>query len=222
MAPSPLLLHPDDTITLPPLYCGGIGYYAVMAAYGHAVMDTHSRFDKRQKDTHRCEVADTRGRLTLTVPINKPLSATRALWTDITVSTHDSWWNIHRTSLESAYGRTPFFEFYIDRFSPLFSHHRYLDGNYPLMRLNAEADAIIREILGIGTLVDYFPSETEGEVSDNYGSIMSDRHAAAITYYQVRAEKLGFIAGLSILDLIFNLGPEAPLVLRQTQQTLAL
>ncbi|MDE6430391.1 MAG: WbqC family protein, partial [Duncaniella sp.] len=33
------------------------------------------------------------------------------------------------------------------------------------------------------------------------------------SYWQIREDKLGFIPGLSVLDLIFNLGPEAVLYL---------
>ncbi len=219
MGPSPLLIHPDSTVNLPPVYCGSIPYYALMAAYGHAVVDTAARFDKRQKDTHRCLIADTRGPLTLTVPINKPQSATRACWSDITVSTHDSWWNIHLTSLESAYGRTPFFEFYADRFKPLFCGHRYAEGNYPLMQLDAEFDAVIREILGIDTSVEYTGESCRNENHSRFTPCGSE---TAVEYYQVRAHQLGFIPGLSILDLIFNLGPEAPLILRRMQQALSL
>ena len=92
--------------------------------------------------------------------------------------------------------------------------------------LNEAADAIIRQILGIETIVDYLPKEDTIICCDkrtkNYRRIMSEKHIAAIQYYQVRAGKLGFISGLSILDLIFNLGPEAPLVLQKTQQALDL
>ena len=116
--PSPLIIHPNETIILPPVYFGGIDYYATMAAYGNVIIDRNWRFDKRKKFTHRCTIADTRGELQLTVPIEKPFKSHETTWNNIKVSSHGEWWNVHRVALESAYGRTPFFEFYIDYFLP--------------------------------------------------------------------------------------------------------
>ena len=43
---------------------------------------------------------------------------------------------------------------------------------------------------------------------------------APVEYYQLRADRLGFRPGQSILDLIFNLGPESPLILRKISKRL--
>ena len=142
-------------------YYGSIAYYASMAAYGHAVIDADAIFDKRQKAVHRCDIADTHGPVQLTVPVSKPHGIARARWSDVAVSCHGAWWHVHRVTLESAYGRSPFFEFYIDRFLPFLT--KGVTERYPTVAsLNLAIDAEIR----------------------------------------------------SILDLIFNLGPEAPLYLR--------
>ncbi len=201
---SPLVLHPDRTVLLPPRYCGDIGYYALMARYGNAVVDYAMRFDKRQKAVHRTTIADTRGPLTLTVPIAKPEKTSGTRWDEIRVSTHGHWWDVHRVALESAYGRTPFFEFYIDRFLPFFSP-RPDDGCETIADLDAALDSIIRDILGISPA-----SPLNGEV-DDFRRVLPT--VPDVPYYQVRALQMGFVPSLSILDLIFNMGPESPLVL---------
>ena len=48
---------------LPPQYMAATGYYAVMAAYGHAVIDTAMTANKRFKSAHRCDIIDTQGPL---------------------------------------------------------------------------------------------------------------------------------------------------------------
>lgn len=94
---------------LPPRYFGNIAYYLAVAAHGgDTYMDGSILFDKRQKVVHRCEIADTRGRVQLTAPVAKPHGISRATWDDVAVSPHGQWWHIHLTTLESAYGRTPF------------------------------------------------------------------------------------------------------------------
>ena len=48
-----------------------VGYYAAMAGYTQAVIDTSLRYDKRFKSAHRYTIIDTRDNLDLTVPIKK-------------------------------------------------------------------------------------------------------------------------------------------------------
>jgi hypothetical protein len=167
-------------------------------------------FDKRQKSVHRYDIADTRGRLSLTVPISHS-SGHRPTWGDITVSTHGQWWNVHRTTLESAYGRTPFFEYYRDRFAPLFDATRYA-GDTPvrLVDIITDADAAIRDILHIETRLSVTPPDALP--IDRVTALHLD--ALPTEYYQIRSNTLGFIPDLSALDAIFNLGPEAALLIR--------
>ena len=215
---SPLIKYNDTTLVLPPALCGSIGYYSLMASYKNVVIDRYCRYDKRRKLMHRYDIADVNGRLTLTVPITKPRIG--ATWNDAGVSAHGGWWNIHKVALWSAYGRTPFFEYYIDELMPYLQPR---DGVQPesLMDLNTGIDAIIRRIAGIESNVRYELTAEEKELITNGDkSIIDHRNSnfeleQPLEYYQVRATQQGFIPNLTILDLIFNMGPETPLVLKK-------
>lgn len=109
--------------------------------------------------------------------------------------------HVHWGAIFSAYGRTPFFEYYADDLMPAFS------GDIEsLVELDAAIDRFCRNALGINprevTLDD--ATSTLPEVRD-------------VEYYQIWASRYGFTPGLSVLDLIFNMGPEAPLVLKAMQ-----
>ena len=203
---------------LPPALCGSIGYYALMASHRNVVIDRYCRYDKRRKLMHHYDIADVNGRLTLTVPIAKPRIG--ATWNDAGVSAHGGWWNIHKVALWSAYGRTPFFEYYIDELMPYLQPR---DGIQPesLMDLNISFDAIIRRIAGIESNIRYELTQTEKELIDKKDCLISDYRNSnfdlntPIEYYQVRASQQGFIPNLTMLDLIFNMGPETPLVLKK-------
>lgn len=205
MVNNPFPLFPDSHITLAPAYLGGIGRFAAVAAAGTATIADDLPFNKRKKSVHRCDIADTRGVVRLTVPIVKPESSHAARWSDIMISDHNRWWQIHWVTLESAYGRTPFFEFYADRFEPFYRQcpqGRVVDFTRAL-------DNTVLDILGL-------PPLAEGATACSRPTELSqiiDPSALATPYWQVRADRFGFIPGLSILDLIFNLGPEAPLYL---------
>ena len=211
---SPLVIYPDLTAVVPPMLFGPVEYYAAVARYGATVIDRDLRYDKRNKDVHRYDIADTRGRLTLTVPVSKPATEREGqrLWADMQVSAHGRWWEVHATALESAYGRTPYFEHYFPKFEALFAA-RPLAEPEGVVDLCLRADAIVRGILGI----DPEAGATEGWSDRSDKSDLSDGGPGTMTlrpYHQVRQAELGFIAGLSVLDLIFNVGPEAPLFLR--------
>lgn len=205
---------------LPPRYFGNIAYYLAVAAHGgDAYMDGTILFDKRQKAVHRCEIADTRGRVQLTAPVAKPHGIARATWDDVAVSPHGQWWHIHLTTLESAYGRTPFFEFYIDRLRPFLQHDTHL--RYPsIVALDRAIDAELRRIL----FLPEAPEPTATGKTSSTELYQPENHTSAELsetiftdliepYWQVRMDALGFQPNLSILDLIFNLGPEAALYL---------
>ena len=84
----------------------------------------------------------------------------------------------------------------------------------PITELDALADETVRKLLYLDNEVTHLNER------DIPGHAADMRHIMPDTpqhhqYYQVRAGKLGFISGLSILDLLFNIGPEAPLYLKK-------
>lgn len=167
---------------------------------GRVRICSDERFDKRCKAAHRFAIADTRGRLELTVPIEKPYGRT---WAETRVSRHGNWWEVMTTALESAYGRTPFFEFYADDFLPIIANP---DEFTTVATLNERFDRAIRRALGLQNEVVYGGDARDAAVVEPW---------EPPTYWQVRASKLGFISGLSILDMIFNMGQESLLILTQ-------
>ncbi len=202
---SPLTIYPDGCAILPPQYMGTAAYYAVMAAYGRVIIDTAMRYDKRFKSAHRCEIASTHGLLRLTVPVEKA-SLTGRGWDSVGVSDHGDWWSDHVVSLESAYGRTPFFEYYFDRLRPWLCRPK----DMTVGALDAAIDRELRAMLHLPTQVGYDMADATADAVD-YRRRLPE--LPSVPYYQVRADRLGFIPGLSVIDLICYMGPESPLIL---------
>ncbi len=207
---SPLTLFPDSCAVMAPQYMGSLAYYAVMAAYGRVIVDASMRYDKRFKSAHRCEIASTHGLMRLTVPVGKTAHSGRG-WDSVPVSDHGDWWSDHVVSLESAYGRTPFFEYYFDRLRPWLVRPKGIS----VSELDAAIDREIRQML-------HLPAEVSYDIADAPDCAIDLRRGlpevATVPYYQVRAGRLGFIPGLSIVDLIFNMGPESPLIFKKMME----
>jgi len=202
-------LNKGKTLVLPPRFLPSVDYFVLMASYPRVIIDNTMRFDKRDKSVHRCKIADTHGRRILTVPLQKPVTMTGARWNDILISGHDDWWHVHWETLKSAYGRSPFFEYYADDFAPLFSSKSV---GLPITDLNFRLGALLRKFLLIESEVTY--TLPAGPLTADFIDMRRTEPApytSAHPYYQVRSLSQGFIPSLSIVDLLFNLGPEATL-----------
>lgn len=206
--------HINARLTLPIQYFGTVEYYAAMASCRSVVVDDALRYDKRFKTTHRMDIVDTHGLKSLTVPVSRRDGAgAPLLWSDIAISRHGQWWHVIAETLASAYGRTPFFEFYIDRLRRFFSSSTPDQFN-DVASLCREADTAVRAVLGLDNEVIY--ASTGVDCVDNGLPVisLSDISINTVEYYQVRRDKFGFVPHLSILDLIFNMGPESAFVLK--------
>ena len=173
----------------------------------------------KQSYRNRCVIAGANGPLTLSLPIesNGPV---RTSIRDIKISEHGNWQHIHWNSISSAYNSTPFFEYYADDIHPFFEKkQRYL------FDLNEKIREKICELLPIDATAEitteYIPGKAVSEdildlrqaIQPNKDLLSKELYPAFKPYYQVFERKFGFIPNLSILDLLFNMGPEAILYL---------
>lgn len=185
---------------LPTAYLGPIIYYAILLQKSDCQIEYHEHFIK-QSIRNRCEIYGSNGKLRLTIPKQKEGSIKKI--TSIKISYQEKWQKEHWNSIISSYNSSPFFQYYKDEIKPLFKEkERYLiDFNNKLLK-------VILKILHVDIKYDTTTKYNHlGDFSDlrNY----KFNNLKITKYDQVFMEKYGFIANLSILDLIFNLGPES-------------
>ena len=181
-----------------------------MAQTVHADEIVIEAFETYTKQTCRnhCAIFGPNGRQTLSIPVIK-VNGNHTLTKDIRVSTHQPWQKIHWRSIETAYNNSPFFLFYQDYFAP-FYEKRF---NF-LLDINIGLLETLLSILNIGCpirLSDKFEKSPVG-LNDQRNKWISKHDMITISdphYTQVFEPRHGFIPGLSIIDVLFNLGPEA-------------
>lgn len=193
----------NRTLIVGPRLFPPLDFYRDIRGYGSIAVDWSVRFDKRDKRPRRYDIADVNGKLSLTVPIQKPESLSAARWGDLLISSHGNWQSVHQTALESAYGRTPYFEFYIDYFRPLFSKEW---NDRRLKDYLIRAHGILSTLLPVPGLITDL-TETQGDIDTHIENTKTEKTTEQ-AYWQPRASSMGFIGGLSILDALFCLGPE--------------
>jgi hypothetical protein len=167
------------------------------------------RWESFQKQTYRnrCIIATTNGPQALTVPIERQFTINCIK--DIRISDHGNWRHLHWNALQSAYGESPFFDYYQDDIRPFFEQR----WDY-LLDFNEAIREKMCELLDIQPKVDYSKEFTVNYMKD-YRMVIRPKNPepdpdfTPKRYYQVYQQKHGFLPNLSILDLLFNMGPES-------------
>lgn len=204
------------TVFLTSAYLAPIHYYSKLYAASDVVVEHHDSYIK-QTYRNRCVIAGANGPLPLTIPVEKP-STPKAPMCDVRISDHGNWRHLHWNALQSAYRTSPFFEYYEDDFRP-FYEQRYeflVDFNEAIrQKVCSLIDLDVNVRFSDEYAVNVSPDgDFRDTISPKFRGI--DPHFAPKPYYQVFSQKHGFIENLSIADLLFNMGPESLLVLRDS------
>ena len=97
-------------------YFGPIQWYQKLNRYDECLIERHESFIK-QTYRNRMLIPTTNGPLSLTIPTNHNTSLAMK---DIRISDHANWRHVHWNALLSAYGESPFFEYYQDDIRPFY------------------------------------------------------------------------------------------------------
>ena len=129
---------------------------------------------------------------------------------DVKISYHLDWQHQHWNALETSYFNSPFFEYLQDDFRPFYEKK----WEY-LMDFNEALILKCCELMDIDAKIN---RTEEFLINTEKGSPVQHSEAHFPDYYQVFAHKHGFVPNLSIIDLIFNMGPESVLYLEKVKQ----
>ncbi len=202
------------TALLQTTYFGPVQWYQKLYRYDRCLIE---QYDSYQKQTYRnrCVIATANGLQALTVPVeHTPLSP---LTKDLRISDHNQWRKTHWNALQSAYSESPFFEYYADDIRPFFERKYEF-----LIDFNEAIRQKICELIDIHPQVEYTTEYVKPTVNSQQPTAFSDfrevihaKHPQPDAdfkpkaYWQVFQHRYGFQPNLSILDLLFCMGPES-------------
>lgn len=164
----------------------------------------------KQTYRNRCRIISANGILSLSVPVTRS-GRLKVPVKDLRIDWSKRWQQVHLGALTSAYGKSPFFIYYSENlYSIIWKKHQFL------IDLNHELLLECLTILNINKCINYTsffepPGVSEEDHRYDISPKKKTEHCSA-PYIQVFGKE-GFVPGLSILDLIFNLGPDAAMYL---------
>ena len=171
-------------------------------------------YDYHRKMTYRnrCVVAGANGPIILSVPLEEGRDQKRPV-KEVRIAPGTGWQGQHWKTIESCYNRSPWFEFYREELEPFYRQNWYWLADWNMAcaewifgKLGHKADISrtdsFRAVYGEPGYLDWrnklLPKSIQTDFPD------------PVRYKQVFEERLGFIPHLSVLDLLFCEGKNAP------------
>jgi len=189
---------------LPVYYFAPISYWAFYLQVKKTIFEREDFYEK-QSFRNRCYLYGANGWLSLIIPIRHE---GKRKYKDVRICYEIPWRTQHQKSLENAYRSSPYFKFYEMDFIALFEKKEIflLDFNQKCMQIIAN---ILKITLSKRFTYQYQKKYTQGRDLRDAFSVKSQLNQDFPKYQQVFSEKHGFFPDLSLLDLLFNEGPES-------------
>lgn len=183
-----------------------VEYFALLLQAGRGVIEQHETYQK-QTYRNRSIIYTEKGKMILSAPVRKP-HGNHTKTKDVLLFNDDKWFIKHWRAIETAYKSTPYFLYYSDEIEMLFKggFDRLLDFNTYLTRLFCH-------LLSIDTPLSFSENYMKSDTKSDYRTALSPKKQSVLknfpVYTQAFSIRHGFIPNLSIIDLLFNLGPES-------------
>jgi hypothetical protein len=212
-----------DTILIELQYLPPIQYFAKLYQFNQLQLEAAENYVKGTY-RNRCHIAGANGLQRLSIPLQKGKNRQQSI-REVQISHHQNWVGEHWHSIKSAYGNSPFFEYYADELQPFYKMKYELlwDWNRDLLNKMMELLGVDCELLETTEFIkpEEFTVTQPGldfrnSIQPKISRHKEDAAFKNVSYGQVFIEKHGFLPNLSILDLLFCQGPNASEILRQS------
>ncbi len=203
-----MILSEKTRVIAPLSIFGPVEKYALISRF-KACYEICESFQKRSMRS-RTRILSANGPLLLSIPLAK--GKTKQAIQDVEISYAENWQKDYLQGIRSAYASAAYFEYYFSDIENILSKHHRL-----LIELAKDCTELIHKRLQLGEyelttdFIKAYPEDIDIRAGVPDGLVNISK------YNQVFEHKIPFTAKLSILDLLFNLGPESVRVLKNSE-----
>ncbi len=207
-------------VLLPTAYLPSLEYMLYLTQAQTSFLEQFETYP-RQTWRNRCTIMTANGLLDLVVPVFRP-QGNQSKTKDVLPSNHERWYLKHWRAIKAAYGKAPYFLYYGD----LIKAWLVEEPAGTLLQFNLNlVSAILNELDAPAAIRLTEKYEEKVQMPDLRDEMTPKMHLRNIqpptkwpAYYQVFAEKHGFKGNLSVIDLLFHLGPETVAYLEEAAE----
>ena len=190
-----------STAYLPP-----VEYFSLISGAGEILIEKEENYLK-QSFRNRCYILSAHGPQLLSVPVYLG-SQHKTQLKDIRIDYSKRWQQVHLGAITASYSASPYYQFYFENIEKIISKKSVF-----LIDLNTELTESVLKMLKFKlqlSFTSHFEPPSESENDYRYRiSPKKESYFRVKEYLQVFSGSNRFVHGLSIIDLIFNVGPEA-------------
>ncbi len=198
-------------------YLPNIAFFSLLNQFQRVQIEACENY---QKGTfrNRTRLAGANGQLRLSVPLRAGKNEQQPIQ-EVRIAYDEPWQRQHWHTIQSAYGKAPYFEFYSPALEPLFQipYEFLFDWNKTLLQTILKLLPLDIEVRLSTTFQLKQNTAKTVDARNKINPRLSALPFDSPTYAQVFQEKHGFLPNLSILDLLFCTGPESVLLLDQSR-----
>lgn len=188
------------------MYFPPTAFWSQWKKHGSLLIESADNYQKTSY-RNRAHIAHPEGFVPMGIPLLKGKNS-RMPYQKVLVDNTKPWQRNHWRAITTAYGKSPFFEHYSEQLKPLFERKWTHLFDY-----NLEALLLVKNLLAFDDysfeLTDAYDKYPESEDFRSFIKPNRDINHKFVEYVQVFSDKTGFVPNLSILDLLFCMGPEA-------------
>ncbi len=197
------------------LYNAPVSWYSLLNSnLGDIAIEICDNYTK-QTYRNRCRILGANGVINLVIPVLR-YHGKKTSMRDVRLDYDTPWHRTHWKSICSAYSSAPFFLYMEDAFYGFYERkYKFLaDFNIELMHATLQQLGLNTELKSTGNYISLPPhKDARASIHPKRPFIHENYQYNTRPYHQVFSDRHGFIADLSILDLLFNEGPNAGIIL---------